>query len=585
MPRRIWSQIFIVLLFAVIVPLTILAIFLTNTSQEAVKTSVLRDYQEIAYHTTGEIRQHIIGARQALSVTASILGTLHADPWRQETTIVELALKYPIFTSVSSIDNNGQEITTSKLGTALKNKADEMSFKQALNGEEYLSEVTLSDNHVPQITMAVPVKRLGKIKGVLAAELSLRGVWDIIDKLKFGQTGQAFIIDRNNRIIAHQDKKLVLGEPNGYIDNFIQSIQEGGSGSAQAVDSDNIRIIFAYATIADLKWKLIIVQEEAEAFAFLKKMQYQALFIFAFSLVITILLSSFLARWMSRPLNKIILGTQKVAQGDFSSSLRVRRRDEIGKLFFSFNRMTQQLREARKVEKLSIIGKAAAAIAHELKNSLVLVNTFIELLPKRHKDQKFIKEFFETVPQELDSWNNMLRNMMSINPPELENIPFSDLSINDIIKNMIALAQMKADQKDISLKLFLDESNPTIPGNEEKIRHAILNIITNALDATPYGGQVEIQTKLGLRQREHLEAQVEIVIINNGEHIDESQIDKIFEPFFTTKGSGVGLGLAISKEIIKAHSGTITVVNQFPKGVIFTIILPSKTIPSTTLKD
>lgn len=582
MPRRIWSQIFIVLIIAVIVPLSLLGFLLTSTSQEAVKVSVLRDYKQIATQATGEISQHILGARQALSVTASILGTLHADRWRQETTIVELALKYPIFTRIASIDKSGLEITTSQLGAPLQNRAGDVPFIEAMKGVEYLSAVILADNYIPQMTMAVPIKRLGKIQGVLLANLNLRTVWDIVDKLRFGQTGEAVIIDQTDRVIAHQDKKLVLNNPKNYIDGFLKYIQPGVSGSAEIVDNSNRGVIIAYAPITDLNWKLIIFQKQEEAYSFLKKMQYQSQIIFIFSLVITIFISIFLARWMSQPLNKIIQGTQKIAQGDFSQFLRVQRRDEIGKLFFSFNRMTRRLREARKVEKLSIIGKAAAAIAHELKNSLVLVNTFIELLPKRHKDQKFIKEFFQTVPQELESWNTMLKNMMSINPPELENIPFSELSINVIVKNIITLVQMKADQKDIAIKLSFDEANPVVQCNEEKIRHAILNIMTNALDATPYGGEVEIQTKCILRCQDRLESKVEIVIINSGQHIDESKIDKIFEPFYTTKGGGFGLGLAISMEIVKAHMGTITVVNQFPQGVVFTIILPSKNVSAST---
>ena len=85
LPKRIWQQIFLILVFIVIIPLIILGVLLLRTSQNAIKTTILRDHKEIAIHTTGKIREHVKGAQGALSTTASILGTLHADPWRQET--------------------------------------------------------------------------------------------------------------------------------------------------------------------------------------------------------------------------------------------------------------------------------------------------------------------------------------------------------------------------------------------------------------------------------------------------------------------------------------------------------------------
>ena len=107
LPDRIWQQIFIILVVFVVVPLIVLGFFLIRTSQNALKTTVLRDYEQIAVNATGKVEEKIESARQALHVTASILGTLNLDKWRQETTIVELSLRYPIFARIASVDLDG----------------------------------------------------------------------------------------------------------------------------------------------------------------------------------------------------------------------------------------------------------------------------------------------------------------------------------------------------------------------------------------------------------------------------------------------------------------------------------------------
>lgn len=405
LPKRIWQQIFLILFFLVIIPLVILGSLLLRTSQNAIKTTILRDHKEIAIHATGEIREHIKGARGALSVTASILGTLHADPWRQETTISELSLKYPAFQRISSINLNGDEIATSQLGTELRNRSNEEAFQNASLGISYLSEIKVSENHIPFITIAEPIKRLGKFKGVLIADLNVRSVWDIVDGIQIGQSGNAYIIDHRGRIIAHHDKKKVLKNSSLTQMQVIQDVLSGQAGNFDEIDENGEQQLISYAPIETLNWGLIITQLEREAFAFSKEMKTQFLMIIALSILATLLISFILAHYMSRPLRDLIEGTERISRGDYSHFFQIRGKSEIDKLLFSFNRMTHKLRKAQEDEKLTVIGKAATAIAHELKNSLQLIDTFIKLLPERQGDKQFIKEFSDTIPKELDSWN------------------------------------------------------------------------------------------------------------------------------------------------------------------------------------
>ncbi|MFT5388316.1 MAG: signal transduction histidine kinase [Candidatus Omnitrophota bacterium] len=572
LPKRIWQQIFFILLFLVVVPLLILGFTLLNSSQNAIKTTVLRDHKEIAVHATGEIKEHIKGAKENLSVAASILGLLHADPWHQETAINELSLMNSAFQRISSINKDGFEVATSELGTELYNREQEEGFQEAILGVSYLSEVKISDNHIPYLTIAEPIKKMGKVESVLIANLSLRSVWGVIDGIKIGKLGTAYLIDRKGRIIAHQDKKFVLNNANfKHIKNFLSAEPE----SFTEINDKGEPSLISYAPIEGLQWGLVITQPEKEAYAFSRIMNQQFLAIIAISLLATICISFLLAQYMSRPMRGMIEGTERIARGDFSYAFRIRSKNEIDRLLFSFNRMTRKLRRAQEDEKLSMIGKAATVIAHELKNSLQLVTTFVNLLPERSEDKKFLKEFSDTIPRELDGWNTSLKNMMTFagrNAPRV----IEETDVNETVQEIMLLARLRARQANINFIENLQDDLPIIQGNREKLKQVMLNLTTNALEATPWGGDITVTTKY-LETTLNDSDQVEITVKNTIEKSNAINVSQVFEPFHTTKVSGLGLGLAICKEIIERYDGNIKAfIDEEKTSVFFVIKVPTK---------
>ena len=566
LPGKIWQQIFLTLFFFAVVPLIILGCVLLSASQKAIKTAILRDYQEIAAHTTGEITEHIKGARNVLSVTASVLGRLHADPWRQETTITELSLKYPAFQRIASLNLNGIEVATSQLGSPLRARVDEPAFRETAAGQPFLSEVKVSENHMPYLTVAEPVRQWGRAAGVLVADLDLRSVWDIVDGIQVGRSGRAYLIDQKGRIIAHQDKKKVLKNASLAQMHVIQDVLAGRAGHFTEADENGEAWLVSYAPVEKMNWGLIMTRPEREAFAVVRNMQAKFLLIIALSILTALLSSLILAQYMSRPMKNIMEGSERIARGDFTRLFRVRGKSEIDRLLFAFNRMTQKLRRAQENEKMSTIGKAATAIAHELKNSLQMIDTFIKLLPERQGDKQFLKEFSDTIPRELDSWNASLKNMMTFSRED--RFPVRAVDVNEIIREMMLLVKLKTRQLQIRFETRLDDTLPRVMGNEEKLKQVFLNMVTNALEATPPAGVVILTTRQGDGNA------AEIEILNTGKGIDESEFSKIFEPFYSTKSGGLGLGLSISKEIIQQHKGKITVASRKDGPTSFTVRLP-----------
>ena len=577
-PDRIWQQILLALVFLVVPLLVALGMVLIQTSQNSIKATVLRDYQQVAVNATGKVQEKMEGARNALHVAASILGMLRADTWRQETVLVELALRYPVFRRISSVDVTGKEIATSALGTPLQNRAKEEAFKIALSGQPYVSDVAVVQDHMPVLTMSVPVDTLGRVQGVLMAEVNIREIWDIIDSIQFGQTGKAYLIDQEERIIAHPDKKLILQGAKPEQADVIREVLLGRTRSIE-VDNNNGKpgSLIAFAPITPLRWGLIIEQLSQEALDSSNIMMMQSWVLIVIGVLAAMMMSFILAKFMSHPMNELIKGTRRLAQGDFDHSFRIRRRDEVGRLLFSFNRMARKLQRAQREEKLSVVGRAATSIAHELKNSLLLVDTFIQLLPKRHRDQGFIDEFSQTIPRELDSWNKMLKNIMDFS--RLEKMPMEYFDVNGLLKDTISLAKLRVAQKRIHFDINIAEM-PMIYGNADKIKQVFLNLITNSIDATPAGGTISLEARFFEDDPAWGAPYIEIRIADSGDRLVPSDVSRIFEPFYTTKEHGLGLGLTISKEIIKQHKGRIEVISEESQGTSFAVQLPVASVPA-----
>lgn len=554
-PKQIWQQIFFILVFVVVIPLGSLGVLLVTTSQKAIKETVLRDQRELAVHTTREIKEHVYGASELLYVTAALLGTLDADRWKQQTALVELALRNPAFERASFVSMDGYEMTTSELGTSLRFVNKEPAFEKASRGESYISPVKISSDYLPFVTMSVPVRHLGSIQGVLLADFSLRSIWDMVDLIKVRITGKAFIFDQTGRMIAHPDKKVVF--ENKVLDNpkILQEVTLARAGNVIDTDRNGQRWLMSYAPIESLHWGLVLMQSEKEALSSSQTMKTQSWLFVVLAVLLTLGISFLLSRYMSRPIKSLIDGLRRISAGDYSQMLPIRGRNEIDRLMFSFNKTALRLRKAQEMERLSIIGKATAAVVHELKNSLQLVETFVRLLPERAKDQRFIKEFSDTIPKELDSWNSSLRNIMTF--AKQRQIAMQATDINEVIKDVVLLSRLKARQLGIHFETHLKQDVPLMVISSEGIKQVLLNLTTNAFEATESGGAVSVSTRLltapDIKSRPFLE----IEVVDNGKPIDPQDVSKVFEPFFSTKTGSLGLGLSISKEIVEKHSGTI----------------------------
>ena len=219
----------------------------------------------------------------------------------------------------------------------------------------------------------------------------------------------------------------------------------------------------------------------------------------------------------------------------------------------------------RQSDRLAALGTLSAGLAHEIRNPLSAIKTFVQLLPRKLSNPAFFDKFQTTVPRELNRINDLIESLLELaRPPKLE---FNTTSLSGCLSQVEDLYRDKLEAANITLEISQEESLPELWADREHLVRALSNIVLNGLEAMPGGGKLTVTA-------EELGGQVVLRFIDTGVGMDDATKDKIFNPFFTTKDTGTGLGLAMAHKIIQEHGGDIEVDSVIGKGTIFTLRFP-----------
>lgn len=224
-------------------------------------------------------------------------------------------------------------------------------------------------------------------------------------------------------------------------------------------------------------------------------------------------------------------------------------------------------------DKLAMLGKISASIAHEIRNPLTAIRGFIQLL-RPHLVQLGKDEYARIILMEIDRANDIIYEFLNSSKPSAPQT--SLFSVNSLLKEVILLTESEALMKGCQIQLEEASSPVYISVDVKQIKQVILNIIKNAMDAIDDNshdqkGIIEIKSVTDGRY-------VHIHICDNGKGMDQHTLTHLFNPFFTTKETGTGLGLSVSYRIIKNHGGYISVESEKGEGTQFMISLPM-TVP------
>lgn len=233
--------------------------------------------------------------------------------------------------------------------------------------------------------------------------------------------------------------------------------------------------------------------------------------------------------------------------------------------------LVQELeRERREAERLGVIRLLSAGMAHEIRNPLVAIRTFAELLPTHWDDADFRSNFTTIAQDEIDRIVQLLSQLLMLSKPA-DAVP-QELNVNEVCQGVVRAMSAQAEAKQIELTAELKPLSTPPLGDASRLHQALVNLVANAVDAEPSGGQIRVSTE------EATDAGggscVLLKVYNAGSHIPPDQVKQIFEPFYSQKPEGTGLGLAICQTIIEEHNGVIAVRSVPGEGTEFVIQLP-----------
>ncbi|HEB89130.1 MAG TPA: hypothetical protein ENI85_06125, partial [Deltaproteobacteria bacterium] len=212
----------------------------------------------------------------------------------------------------------------------------------------------------------------------------------------------------------------------------------------------------------------------------------------------------------------------------------------------------------QQLDRLAALGRLVSEIVHEVRNPLVSVKTFLQLLPERLDDPEFHRDFREVVSDEVQRLERMLDDLLHHARPRSTAGFDQGARVSEVARTTLQLLAYRCRERGVGLDVRIEPDLPALALAEDALRQLLLNLLLNATAVTPEGGQIVLSAGWSPALANHLELKVE----DDGPGLDESLRSKIFEPFWTTRNEEAGgLGLAICKRIVEEAAGTIEVHN------------------------
>jgi signal transduction histidine kinase len=349
--------------------------------------------------------------------------------------------------------------------------------------------------------------------------------------------------------------------------------EEADPNVAQRTVPFTIPIMLEDKRVGSIVLKLYLDDFSKASSAALMNQLVATLIVFAFG----ILLSLYLSWTFSRPLQDLSAAARQVASGDLRVRVPATGRDEIGSLASTFNDMVERLYENRQLEerlhfaeRSTALGRLASAMAHEIRNPLNFMNLSIDHLRERlHPEDPERKEAFDQIlgsmKAETSRLNRLVGDFLSFGKPmRLDPRP---CSLDQVVRSTAALVEHKARDQGIQLTFTSEAELPAVIADPELLKTCFLNLMINACDAMPRGGELAVSVgRAG--------SDIEVVVRDTGHGMSTDAVKAAFEPYFSTKEAGLGLGLALTHKIVTDHGGRIELQSELDRGTVAAVRIP-----------
>lgn len=296
-------------------------------------------------------------------------------------------------------------------------------------------------------------------------------------------------------------------------------------------------------------------------------------------------LASILVYQVLKPLRRMALETDPMIKGgrvdDEVKAIGHRVRSLIEDVDQTQTELQQSREHLVQTEKLAMVGKLAAGVAHSIRNPLTSVKLRLFSLERSLQLSPTEKEDMDVISEEIRHLDTIVRNFLEFSRrPKLK---IQSVSPSDVVDMAIQLLRHRLESYSVEVEVYRQWRLPKIQADPEQLKEVLVNLLVNACDATGEGGKIVIREEEGVS--DPMGHVVVIRVSDNGPGVPDTIKDKIFQPFFSTKEEGTGLGLSIAARIIEDHHGCLNLRSKEGKGATFIITLPYKAAGGTWLRS
>ena len=449
------------------------------------------------------------------------------------------------FVDLGLVDSNGVQVAyAGPFNLLMADYSAATWFQDAVASESVISDVFAGLRGSPHFIVATQ-KKIGGELFVVKATIDFEAFNALVENLRIGSTGFAFIINREGEFQTNPHFEVALNRP-PWVDLLEGRIRSDKISVLEGEDVLGRQAIFTIAPLKQGQWFLCYQQETSDAFAELRRVQEFA----AVVLIIVSLAAIFAGFLISRNL------AQRLA--DAYRDRRV---------------MAHQVIETGR---LASIGELAAGIAHEINNPVAIMvqeagwidDLLGEADPCSGENLEEIMRAVGQIRTQGERCKEITYKLLSF--ARKTDPTVREVELNEVVGEVIGLTSQKTRYANVSIETELNPNLPTIHASPSELQQVLLNLVNNAIDAIERpGGTVTVATKIA-------GGEVVLEVQDTGKGIPEANLGRIFDPFFTTKpvGQGTGLGLPICYGIVEKMGGRITVESEIEKGTTFTVFIP-----------
>lgn len=263
------------------------------------------------------------------------------------------------------------------------------------------------------------------------------------------------------------------------------------------------------------------------------------------------------------------IGTLTGILSDHERAQRRKVEDTARKLSEVYAQLQKSFEQLRRADRLSALGELSAGLAHEIRNPLGSIEGAVQILGRRELPDDTRKEFTDLAYREVVRLKGLLTNFLDFARPQPPQMVSTDVAL--LLESVTKLASETAKMAKVTIQTAAGDGLPSVSIDAEQIRQVLLNLVINAIQAMPQGGQITLRAVL---DGDFVKVEIE----DEGVGIPAQDLERVFDPFFTTRTAGTGLGLSIAYQIVSHHGGHIAATPNPQRGMTFAVTLPTTSL-------